>query len=63
MSVKGFYQADGSILRYDFHSLDNIPSNLVYNTSKNLLNYYLKSEVYTKEEVYNLMSVKYYMTT
>lgn len=56
MSVKGFYQADGSIERYDYHSLDNIPSSLVHNTSKNLLNYYLKTETYTREEVQAIVS-------
>lgn len=61
MSVKGFnrYDAQGNLIsveRYDYESLDNIPSDLVKNTSKSLVNYYLKTETYTKEEVQELLS-------
>ena len=56
MSVKGFYKEDGSVEKYDYNSLDNIPNDLVRKTTEDLVNYYLKSETYSRTEVDSKLS-------
>lgn len=61
MSVKGFnrYDDQGNLIgveKYDYNSLDNIPKDLVSKTTQDLVNYYKKSESYTKDEVNALVT-------